>query len=341
MPAFHAAYGHRLLALGLHLVGHEATVVLVGRATPSAASPSTSSHAPGRGLPARTTGQLGGGAARVELELVDGELLGVRRLARLRLGLDRVDRRERRDQQLGAASRRAARAARPRSRRRRSATTRDANTGPVSRPASTPSRDAGLGVAREDRPLDRRRAAPARQQREVHVHEARAATPRAARSAAAGRTRRRRRARRRCRGPASTTSRARSGVATVDAVRRPRRASPGSGRSPPPRPRRRSGWVTTSGMSWPAASSASNGTTASRGAEEDELTRTQAGRALSRGTARAAGAVTGGGRRRRSSRVAESTSRSSSAFLRSSGSRRSSMRMPSRWSISCRNTRPE
>ena len=31
--------------------------------------------------------------------------------------------------------------------------------------------DAGLGVAREDRPLDRRRAPPARQQREVQVHE--------------------------------------------------------------------------------------------------------------------------------------------------------------------------
>ena len=32
--------------------------------------------------------------------------------------------------------------------------------------------DAGLRVAGEDRPLDRRGAAPARQQREVHVHEA-------------------------------------------------------------------------------------------------------------------------------------------------------------------------
>ena len=34
--------------------------------------------------------------------------------------------------------------------------------------------DAGLGIAREDRPLDRRRAAPARQQRGMHVDQSEA-----------------------------------------------------------------------------------------------------------------------------------------------------------------------
>ena len=50
--------------------------------------PPTVHHAPGRGLPARTSrGEIGRGTRRVDRELVDGELLGVGRLADLRLGL--------------------------------------------------------------------------------------------------------------------------------------------------------------------------------------------------------------------------------------------------------------
>src|SRR3954470_3621109 len=62
----------------------------------------------------------------------------------------------------------------------------------------------------------------------------------------------------------SIASRARAGVATSMSCASAASFT-GLGAVPLPRPRRRSGWVTTSGMSKPAASSASNGTTAASG----------------------------------------------------------------------------
>ncbi len=83
---------HRPLSLGLDLVGHEPIVLHVARATPSAACRRRRSTRPGRGLPARTVPhQLGRGRARIELELLDGQLLRVRRLADLRSGLGARD----------------------------------------------------------------------------------------------------------------------------------------------------------------------------------------------------------------------------------------------------------
>ena len=68
---------------------------------------------------------------------------------------------------------RAARTARPTSRRDRSRSRRSSSTGPVSMPSSScMMRDAGLGIAVDHRPLDRRGAAILRQQRRVHVDAA-------------------------------------------------------------------------------------------------------------------------------------------------------------------------
>ena len=81
-------------------------------------------------------GQLGRGPVRVEPELVDAELVGIRRLADLRLGRRVGDRRQVRAQQLGARVDQTLRAAPRPSRRARSGRATRANTGPVSRPAS-------------------------------------------------------------------------------------------------------------------------------------------------------------------------------------------------------------
>ena len=223
----------------------------------------------------RASSAAGGAGSRWNSSTV--ELLGVGRLAGLR-------RRARSPaiagsvatQQVGAELRRGARAARPRSRRRRSACARGANTAPVSSAGlQRHDADAGLRVAGEDRPLDRRRAAPARQQREVQVHEAVRQRVEQRRSAAAGRTRRRRRARRRV---------------AADLVDRPRRALRRRARpsSPSALGRRlhraghgarhrgrgwRSGWVTTSATSWPAAAAPEHGDRVARGAEEDDAHR--------------------------------------------------------------------
>ena len=229
--------------------------------------PPAAHHAPGRGLPARTTRtSSAAGRAGSSAELVDGR--ASRRRSARRPAARAARRRGRGScstQQRGAQRRRAGRAARPRSRRRRSACARSANTGPVSRPASSCMRHTPVSrVAREDRPLDRRRAAPARQQREVHVHEPERQRFEQRDRAAADRTRRPRRARRRSRATSSTISRALLGRAH----RQPELVAArftGDGSVPAPRERRRSGWVTTSAMSWPAATSARSGGTASSG----------------------------------------------------------------------------
>ena len=129
-------------------------------------------HAPGRGLPARTTRSNSrrrpGG---IELELLDGELLGVGRLSHLRLGNRGRDLGKLLDEELRAdADQAVAQLARGVVLQDRNAARR------VDGPGVEPGLElhhahAGLGVAREDRPLDRRRAPPARQQREVHVDE--------------------------------------------------------------------------------------------------------------------------------------------------------------------------
>src|SRR4051794_24295696 len=75
---------------------------------------------------------------------------------------------------------------------------------------------------------------------------------------------------------ASIASRARSGVATSMPCAAADRFT-GLGTVAPPRPRRRSGCVTTRGISNPAASSASNGTTAASGVpKKTRLTSSQA-----------------------------------------------------------------
>ena len=203
-----------------------------------------------------------------------------------------------------------------------------ANTGPVSRPLERHDAHAGLGVAGEDRPLDRRRAAPARQQREVHVHEPVRHRLEQRRAAAAGRTRRPRRAsapRRRAprRRPRATCS----GVRTGEPERLGRGSCTGLGLGSPPRPRRRSGWVTTSAMSWPARASASSGGTASAGVPK-KTSRT-VGAAL-----RAAVVAVGAGVRAAAPQLAARAARAAPR-LRTSGSSRSSSSTPSRWSISC------
>ena len=117
-------------------------------------------------------------------------------------------------------------------------------------------RHAGLGVAGHHGPVDRRRAAPSRQQRRVHVDQAQPRAWRGRRRAGS------------CRRP-----RPRRGRAPVPRARRgtPRpSAGPAGGRGRPcssantftgpglgfcPRPRGRSGCVTTATTSWPAARS--------------------------------------------------------------------------------------
>ena len=150
--------------------------------------------------------------------------------------------------------------------------------------------------------------------------------------AAAGRTRRRRRARRRWprprRRPRATSPGVRTARPSSSAA-----ALTGLGSARSPRPRRRSGWVTTRAMSWPAPCSATQRRHRVGGrAEEDEAhERPAIGPVV--GASRPSAAV-GAVRASSWSRI------SRSASLRSSGSSRSSSRMPSRWSISCWNTRP-
>ncbi len=98
--------------------------------------------------------------------------------------------------------------------------------GPVSSPASiSHDRDAGLGVARQQRALDRRRAAPPRQQRRVHVDAAVPRPRRASAAAAAGR-------RRRPRGRRAASRRA----APVGVARVASAAAGPEGRAPVPAP---------------------------------------------------------------------------------------------------------
>ena len=169
---------------------------------------------------------------------------------RLRHGVARVRRRYRQAQARWRArqARRACRAGTSRRRPRRWQPGACASTGPVSSPASICMIViAGFAIAREQRPLDRRRAAPARQQRRVDVERATAARRRA--RAAAGSVRRRRppeppvalprcaRARRRHSGLAAGRPRARGSRAScLTALADGRR----------PRPAGRSGCVSTS-----------------------------------------------------------------------------------------------
>ena len=159
--------------------------------------------------------ELAAGRARIEPELLDVELVGVRRLAGLR--------RRRRGRDVGQLLDEQLRCRASTSRARSSPAVSSAPIGVATRRVhrarcragfEAHQAHAGLGVAGEDRPLDRRRAAPARQQREVQVHEAERQRLEQRDAGAAGRTRRRRRARRRTRATLVDDSRALSGVRT-------------------------------------------------------------------------------------------------------------------------------
>ena len=97
------------------------------------------------------------------------------RRARLRARRPRLDRADARRRAAACRARRVGRAARRRSRRHRSAVRARVVDGPgVEALVELHHAHAGLGVAREHGALDGCRAAPARQQREVQVHEAEA-----------------------------------------------------------------------------------------------------------------------------------------------------------------------
>ena len=121
--------------------------------------------------------------------------------------------------------------------------------------------DAGLGVARQDRVLDRRGAAMARQDRRVHVDAAvrRQVEDRAA--AGCVRTRRRRSASgASARSASSELGRAHLRRAAGPGARaRARASSPAAAASASPRPRGRSGWQTTPTTSVAAARAAPRG----------------------------------------------------------------------------------
>ena len=179
--------------------------------------PPTCIHAPGRGLPrAHEPVELGRAAPRVEPELLD-ESASRRRSARRpgASGSRRAIAGSVLDEQLACRPPPAGRAARPRSRARidRHARGREDRPG-VEAGLELHEAHAGLGVAREHRPFDRRRAAPARQQARSAGSRTRAAAPRATRPGAADRTRPRRRARAPDARTSSTTSRAFTGVST-------------------------------------------------------------------------------------------------------------------------------
>ena len=199
--------------------------------------------------------ELGRGARRVEAELVDGQLLRVGRLARpaARARASAI-RGQVLDEQLGADVDEAARAARPRSRRPRSARVRVAYTGPVSSPASscithTPVSASPARIARSTGAAPRQRGSSEKctftkpsgsasssatgQQLAERDDDAELARPTRAR-------------RRRPRAPSP-------GVRTGEAELLGRGRCTGDGSVPAPRERRRSGWVTTSAMSWPAS----------------------------------------------------------------------------------------
>ncbi len=146
------------------------------------------------------------------------ELLGVRRLADLRFGhrcRGRVGRLG--AQQLGArVDERVVELARGLVGSDRHADTREHRPG-VETGFDLHEVDAGLRVAGEDRPLDRRRAAPARQQARSAGSRNRAAARRATRPEATARTPPRLRARAPLARTSSTTSRAFSGVSTRQA----------------------------------------------------------------------------------------------------------------------------
>ena len=112
-----------------------------------------------------------GWAGKVELELLDRQLVGRGGLPRLWLRCDRREVWERADQKVGA-DRDESLAQLPGGLlvvdRRRDAGEHRAG---VEALLDLHDADAGLGISGEDRALDRRRAAPARQEREVHVHE--------------------------------------------------------------------------------------------------------------------------------------------------------------------------
>ncbi len=119
-----------------------------------------------------------------------------RRRLRLRLARSAFRRAAITRETFGRAHRRRARrgdrAASRRFRRRRSACGARCSTGPVSRPASICIRSTPVSrIAGENRALDRRCTAPARQQRGMHVPAAEAAASRARVAAGSGRRRRR------------------------------------------------------------------------------------------------------------------------------------------------------
>ena len=213
---------------------------------------------------AHDAGELVGGPRPVELELLDGQLVGVGGLAGLRLAAWWWGR-------PGACSTSSSvpDADQPRPQLARGLVEPIGARGArVHRPgveAGLERHDAhaGLGVAGEDRPLDRRRAPPARQQREVHVHEPV-----------------RQRVEQRLREDlAERDDHAELGPGRGDLVddlarllgREHRQAERLRGLlhrarlGSLPRPRRRSGWVTTSATSCPASGSAWRTGTASAG----------------------------------------------------------------------------
>ena len=194
-------------------------------------------------------GQLVGRARGVEAALGRVDLLGVGRPSSS-CSLELQPPRGAQVERLRPAARRRARRAAPRAPRSprpgRSRPPRGARPGPESRPAVDPhDADAGALVAGHDRPLDRRRAAPARQQRGMDVEHRPAR--RAAARGSAGRRRRRRpppaaAARIRSSAPSSLTLSAWS--SSIPSSRAASAA--GGGRVLRPRPLGRSGGVTTS-----------------------------------------------------------------------------------------------
>ena len=231
---------HARLSLGLHLDrGRSAPSTSTRLATPSRrVAAARWSTRPDAGCPARTDAdELVGRPVPAELELLDRELLGVGRLTPLGLGLARRGSRGSVATSRSAPSGNEHRASRrPRSRRRRWRSWHARTRAGVEPGLESHDAHAGLGVAGEDRPLDRSRTPPSGQEREVHVHEPERDARRAAPAGGAGRRPRRRRPRRRSLRPRRSTSRDASRGAHREAElgRPPRFTGLGVGAAAPP-----------------------------------------------------------------------------------------------------------
>ena len=242
--------------LGLHLVERERAVASCRRARRRAIAPGASAgespagSARARATPSRAgrrrrTTRPGAGCrrarprelrvavrARIEAELVDRRACRRTSARRLAVRASRSARAAAARRAARCRGRRAGRAARPRSRSGAIGVPRAREHRPGVEPGfDAHEAHAGLGVAREDRPLDGRRAAPAGQEREVQVHEAvrqrleqRHGKQLPERDDDAEPRRRSRRSRRRPRAP--------SRACAPRARGRARPASPATGRSP-------------------------------------------------------------------------------------------------------------